>query len=359
MFPLSCGTTFFEDNERTVWVHGYNSYGSLGVGDKIIREIPHKLNWHGGNIVGACFGAYRSILLDSDGILWTSGDTKFSEAPKSLIFQKVEGLPFIHQVGGCSKFAVALDIDGLLWIMKIYRNMSMLGEIGVTMETHKPLVFSILHRDTFVKVSNCGRLTEREDGKVFTIHQHFTDKIELKEIKNLPDGEIQSLHTNTHIKAILYKDGSLWMNYNRSIEFKKEENIPSIKQVTMGGYFIIALDFDGIVWSWGYRLKLSESCFYKDCTLKEGGQFFNPKLFPGYPKIQSVAAGFEFAMGISEDHKVLVTGYQFPAMGVPNPSNTRTIEYDKEFIGEYPLTPYIDKSCTVKRAMKPNELTQD
>ena len=88
-----------------VWTWGYNGYGQLGMSDKINRLKPTKTSIFDSKdenqkiyAIDVAAGAYHTVVLKSDGTVWTTGYNGYGQlgdgtTDNQVDFIKVEGIP--------------------------------------------------------------------------------------------------------------------------------------------------------------------------------------------------------------------------------------------------------------------------
>ncbi|MCL2319835.1 MAG: hypothetical protein FWC45_07100 [Treponema sp.] len=66
-------TTFYVDKDGSLWAAGYNYYGELGLGNRNAQFTFTKVNSAGQNVKALAAGMRHTVLLKEDGTLWAAG----------------------------------------------------------------------------------------------------------------------------------------------------------------------------------------------------------------------------------------------------------------------------------------------
>ena len=76
-----CGAnyTFILKNDGTLWGCGYNSFGSLGLGDTNNRNTFTQITTNADDIKEIYCGAYHTLILKNDGTLWSAGYNQYGQ----------------------------------------------------------------------------------------------------------------------------------------------------------------------------------------------------------------------------------------------------------------------------------------
>lgn len=149
------------DSEGKVWTWGLNAHGQLGDGQggtlNAYSDTPQRLNLTG--ITAITAGRDYTIVLDSEGAIWTWGDNWSGQLGdgtmvRQLTPQRLDApdLPdFTAVTAGCNHTA-ALDAGGRVWMWGLNTN-GQLGD-GTTVDKHAPRCLS-LHNITAVAAGGC------------------------------------------------------------------------------------------------------------------------------------------------------------------------------------------------------------
>jgi alpha-tubulin suppressor-like RCC1 family protein len=115
------------DGDGKLWATGDNLDGQLGLGNYISQNLFQLVTISGlapAKIVSIAAGSKHSLVLDSDGRVWTSGDSNFGQLglriARTYEFKLVtiSGLPSgtkIVSIAANGEYSLALDSDGKIW----------------------------------------------------------------------------------------------------------------------------------------------------------------------------------------------------------------------------------------------------
>lgn len=106
-------TTFAVTASGKLWVWGSNAGGKAGLGDKLSRSIPTKVDIPG-QVKDVVSGNDHSIVLLTDGTIWVSGSNKLGQLGIPSIkdttrFVNVEGIVSVKQVYAVNELSVVVD----------------------------------------------------------------------------------------------------------------------------------------------------------------------------------------------------------------------------------------------------------
>ncbi|MGN0532083.1 MAG: RCC1 domain-containing protein, partial [Eubacterium sp.] len=238
--------TVLLDENNNVWTAGGNDQGQLGRetssnSDSTFTQVTDGIS--GVNITAIAAGGYHTVLLDTNGNVWTAGynycgqlgrDENNGSYKANSTFKKVtvgDGVK-IKAIAAGGNHTVLLDVNNNVWTA---------GE------------------------NNHGQLGSEENIGTGNANPTF------KQVTKGIDGvKITAIAAGLYHTVLLDKDGNVWSaGYNRYGQLGREENIgtnnanPTFKQVTKGidgvnittiaagRYHTVLLDKDGNVWTAG------------------------------------------------------------------------------------------------------------
>jgi len=114
-------STFYIDSSGSLWAAGYNYYGELGLGNQGIQSSFKKAESVGLNIKAISAGMRHTVLLKEDGTIWTAGynvngQLGLSDTEDRNSFTEVKGMGSgITAVAAGNYHTVILKSDGSVW----------------------------------------------------------------------------------------------------------------------------------------------------------------------------------------------------------------------------------------------------
>lgn len=233
------------DEERNVWAWGNNYYGYLGdgaSGEGSQRNEPVPVSKETGleKAIDIATGFGHTVAIDEAGDVWTWGSNfagqlgdgtigAVERKNKPVPVSKDTGLEKVTQVAAGFAHTVALDEEGNVWTWgsNDYGELGD-GNFGDDADRSKPV--------------NISERTGLE--KIIQIEAGLYHTVALDE-----EGNVWTWGNNASSQL---GDGT---NVNRSepVAVSKETGLGKVEQIAAGGYNILALDNNGIVWSWGYN----------------------------------------------------------------------------------------------------------
>ncbi len=228
------GTSFAIKRDGSLWAWGFNSYGQLGLGDEIDRNLPNQVeNLQNVIQVSGDVGGWFTAALLEDGTVWTWGlsdkgqhgigiKEKKELTPVQVKTSSTEYLNNIKSISIGSRHCIALDRDGYVWAWG--NNFS--GQCGIDGANNEIL---------------------------------YATRIE-----TLGNGNAKAIAGNNHT-VVLKENGDVWTfgsnsNYELGGDRIGNQNIPqklagidNIQDIAAGGGFTSIKKADGTVWSVGYN----------------------------------------------------------------------------------------------------------
>jgi alpha-tubulin suppressor-like RCC1 family protein len=126
--------TFFVDSDNSLWVSGYNYYGELGLGNRDTQGSFRIVDGAGKNVKAAASGLRHTILLKEDGTIWTAGynfngQLGLGDTEDRNAFTRVtDAGSDISAVAAGNYHTVILKSDGSVWTT----GSNVWGQLGFT-----------------------------------------------------------------------------------------------------------------------------------------------------------------------------------------------------------------------------------
>ena len=222
-----------------VWTWGYNGYGQLGMSDKINRLKPTKTSIFDSKdenqkiyAIDVAAGAYHTVVLKSDGTVWTTGYNGYGQlgdgtTDNQVDFIKVEGIPEkVVAVSANYYTSYALTENGNVygWGYNYY------GQLGNNSSSTAYVP---------VKMQKVSNIIQISAG------QNYVTMLDA-------DGTVWSVGYNENGQFGLNNTN----NYYLPQKMKNEEGtgvLKNIKKVSAGTIHTLALSEDGIAYAVGYN----------------------------------------------------------------------------------------------------------
>jgi alpha-tubulin suppressor-like RCC1 family protein len=247
--------------DGTVWTWGSNTYGNIGDGTTTDRLIPTKLTGFD-NVMAIGTGTWHSMLVNTDGTVWAWGMNYYgclgdgttvnrSNTPVQVMYvpdlnKPEERIPFtgVKTVDGGLSHSVALKNDGTVWTWG-YNAHGQLGN-GTWANSRYPTQVLDLDNITEIAAGSGFNLALRSDGTVWTWGQ----------------GQKGEHGLFTEVTGALDPDGkpSPFYTYGEEFHHQLDRNVPvqipglkNIIAIAAGESHGIAVDKDGVVWTWGFN----------------------------------------------------------------------------------------------------------
>ena len=245
-------STFFIDSEGSLWASGYNYYGELGPGNRNVQLSFSKIESAGRNIKSIAAGIRHTVLLKEDGTLWAAGynfngQLGLGDTEDRFNFTEVKDAGSdIIAIGAGSYHTVILKSDGSVWTA----GSNYWGQLGFAGKND---------RLTFTRVSdeNSGSLTGvkeiaargnitvllKADGALL-LTGNYTDtegRIDLSPDAIQPPTEEKSPAGNDEKSSFI----SLGIEQGEGIKFG------GVKKIILGYNSIYVISSDGYLWAAG------------------------------------------------------------------------------------------------------------
>lgn len=247
-----------------VWSCGSNEFGQLGLGDRVDKHIPTKIDVP--KMKSVCAGYICSLLLDEFGKMWAFGSNNFGQLGSGNRIDKltptlINSIPArIKSMSVFSFNVIALDENSDLW------------------------VFGRDYGDTPRKMTNF----EVPFKSVSAGYDHFL----LIDITNrlwgfgdMDQGQLGNEVEDEEKEPVLIED----------VKF-------SIRDISAGNEFSLILGVDGIVWSFGNG---------NDGRLGRDGHSTTPGIVKNTKNIKSISAGYGSSLLIDTSGKVFSFGANY------------------------------------------------
>jgi alpha-tubulin suppressor-like RCC1 family protein len=210
-------------SDGTVWAWGANTDGQLGDGTNNVRTTPVRVQGLTA-VTQVAAGENFSLALRSDGTVWAWGDNEYGQLGDATVADRVLpgaalGLTGVTQVAAGGWHSLALRSNGVAYAWG-NNSSAQLGD-GTSISHYLPLPVTVLTGIT--QVAGGGGFTVALRGGV--AYSWGVLCFEASEDTGLCGGGPRPTAQPIHSKAIV--------------------------QVAAGGNHGLALDSDGVVWSWG------------------------------------------------------------------------------------------------------------
>lgn len=212
--------------DGTLWVLGYNFYGTLGDNSTTDKSSPVQTIGAGTNWRQVACGLYHMAAIKTDGTLWCWGNNDNGQLGDNTIVVKSSPVQTVAlgnnwmQIACGRNFTTALKTDGSLWCWGQNAN----GQLGDNTITNKSSPIQTVTFGTNWKQISCGSFYAsaiKTDGTLWIWGRNSYGNLGINAIS----------HRSSPIQTIAY--GTNW------------------KQVSCGYYHTSAIKTDGTLWSWG------------------------------------------------------------------------------------------------------------
>ncbi|OPH57176.1 hypothetical protein BC351_25230 [Paenibacillus ferrarius] len=223
-------------DDGTAWSFGDNTYGQLGDGTNTAQSKPVQVKGNIASVKSIASGAYHTLAIDQDGVVWAWGDNFFGELGYGYDQNRLN-TPImatstnwhITQIAAGFDFSLALKDDGtvLTWGLINSDPASMYSAITTNMQDeHKfPVLVIGLDHVTRITAGNSHAVALKEDGSVYTWGDN----------------------TSGQLGVGTGYDGRTW---NQT--FPSQVNgLPEITNIGVGSNFTFAIGKDESLWAWG------------------------------------------------------------------------------------------------------------
>ncbi|MEW9698592.1 S-layer homology domain-containing protein [Paenibacillus sp. SI8] len=226
-------------DDGTAWSWGDNTYGQLGDSTSDSKTKPVQVKGNIESVKAIAAGAYHTLAIDQDGVVWAWGDNYFGELGYGYDQNRLNtpimvtsSYWHITQIAAGYDYSMALKEDGtvLTWGLMVSDPSSMYNASMNTssQEQTLPLLVTGLENVTQISAGASHAVALKKDGSVYawgdnasgqlgvgtaydgrTWNQTFPDHVD-----GLP--EIAHIGTGTNFSFAIGKDDSLWAWGNNS-----------------------------------------------------------------------------------------------------------------------------------------------
>ncbi|MDR6880987.1 S-layer homology domain-containing protein [Bacillus sp. 3255] len=223
-------------DDGTAWSWGDNTYGQLGDGTNNSTNKPVQVTGNIVSVKAVASGAYHTLALDQDGIVWAWGDNFFGELGYGYDQNRLN-TPImatnsnwhITQIAAGFDFSLALKDDGtvLTWGLIDSDPATMYSAITTnTQDIHKfPVLITGLDHVAQITAGSSHAIALKDDGSVYTWGNN----------------------TSGQLGVGTGYDGKTW---NRVFP-SHVSDLPEIAGIGAGSNFTFAIDQEGMLWAWG------------------------------------------------------------------------------------------------------------
>ncbi|MCL6591934.1 MAG: putative Ig domain-containing protein [Firmicutes bacterium] len=320
--------TIIRKSDGTIWSWGSNDQEQLGDGTSINKNNPMQINGlsdHESHIISVFCGGRHSIILKSDGTVWTWGRNDYGQlgdgttATRTLPIQ-IKELTNIREIIASSYHTIALRNDGTVWAWG-RNDFGQLGD-GTTLNRSLPVQVLGVTNVKEIAVGSLYTVVLKNDGTVWawgrndfgqlgdgtTIDRNIPVQVAgLTNIKTIAAGEF---HTGA-----LRDDGTVWTwgknNYGQLGDgTNTNKNNPvcllgvtNVKTIETGSSYTAILKSDGTEWAWGRN----------DCGQLGDGSWVS-KNFPVQTQttnVRDIGTGLEHSIAVKADGTVWTWGWNY------------------------------------------------
>ncbi|WP_027390899.1 LamG-like jellyroll fold domain-containing protein [Chrysiogenes arsenatis] len=258
----------------TANVWGENSFGQLGIGDSIDRNVPSLLVTPT-NIIAFAGGSRHTLALDASGTVWAwganeSGQLGNGTTQGSAVPIPVSGLSGVVDIAAGVDFSVALRADGSVWTWG-RNDYGQLGD-GTTANRHTPIYFG-MDKTIAIAAGDLHTLAVQRDENTLLYawgnNQHG----------QLGTGNTDNASSPQHIGGFI-----------------------DIKAIAAGVSHSLALKTDGSVWSWGSDADGQLGTDSTDTYIAEPAPVITNSI------IMAIAAGGEHSLLLNDNGELLSMG---------------------------------------------------
>jgi hypothetical protein len=281
---ISCGKNHavLLDSNGGIWVTGLNSNGQLGLGDTKARSSYEQVNLISNRFTKVACGDNHTVLLDTSGKVWTTGDNSsgqlgLGDTTQYTTFQLVSGHYTATMISAGKNNSAYIDGEHTLYMTGDNSN-GQLGRGGGGYEV------SFQYITPYIQQLQCGTdatMLKKTDGTVllaggYTGLTSFTDASTLGFAGSTPAQSV-SAGRGYQTDFIIDADGSMWVrgrNSGGEAGIGGTSPVPSFTKLTNGiepvgsasatlsdlvnlpgmvqvstGYHSISIDINGNIWA--------------------------------------------------------------------------------------------------------------
>jgi alpha-tubulin suppressor-like RCC1 family protein len=218
--------------DGTAWSWGDNTYGQLGDGTNDAQNKPVQVKGNLATVKSIAAGAYHTLAIDQDGIVWAWGDNYFGELGYGYDQNRLNtpimatnSIWHITQIAAGFDFSMALKDDGtvLTWGLMSRDQSSMYNAVTSGWQEHKyPVLVTGLDKVTQISAGTSHAVVLKKDGSVYAWGDNTSGQLGVGTaydgrtwnqtfpgiVNGLPD--IARIGTGTNFTFAVGKDDSLW-----------------------------------------------------------------------------------------------------------------------------------------------------
>jgi len=228
----------------TTYSWGANGYGQVGNGKKVDKYSPFALS---GTYSAVSIGGAHSVALDAvnGGNVWTWGHNISGQLGNDSIVTsttpiQVPGLTGITAIAAGGKHTLALAADKTVWAWGENSN----GQLGNGTTVNSLVPVQVLNGaqplSGIVAIAAGGHfsLALKEDGTVLAWGSNVTGEL----------GNNSTVNSSLPVQVLTVVPPA-----NSSESSSAPRTLTGITAIAAGGSHVLALDQNGVVWSWGYN----------------------------------------------------------------------------------------------------------
>jgi alpha-tubulin suppressor-like RCC1 family protein len=331
--------------DRTVRAWGFNQYGQVGDGTTTQRNAPVQVAGLT-NVVALAAGARHSLALKADGTVWgwgqnSNGQLGDGTTTNRLVAIQAVGLTGVIAIAAGDSFSLGVKSDGTVWG---WGNNSS-GQLGDGTTTQRTTAVQVpgLAGVTQVRAGANFSMALKTDGapvgSVWTWGYNGAGQLgDGTQLQRLTPVRVLQLATGigtgsgTQHALAVTSDGKAWgWGYNLSgqvgdgtavMRLSPVQVVPGSKtmtQVAGGGGHTIAVDGQGVVWTWGHN---------GNGQLGEGtasGARSTPGFVSWLTRITQGSAGDAHSLALKDDGSVWAWGYNISGQLGDGTTTQRTL----------------------------------
>jgi alpha-tubulin suppressor-like RCC1 family protein len=263
--------------DGTLWSWGYNGHGELGNATTSSSPIPVQESTLSSDWVVVDADQYHTVALKSDGTLWSWGYNRYAQTGDGTTIDRhspvQEATLSTDWKAVCAGhyYSAAIKSDGTLWSWGYNGN----GQLGDGTHTQRSAAVQEASSSTDWQDIACGgyhTVARKHDDSVWSWGRNndgqlgdgsYSDRPVPAKI-TLVSGVWKRIFAGDGNSAMLDANGSLYVfgsnNYaklgdgtyeHRNIPVRLDANVSGWAAIAIGNIFSVALDSNGVLWSWG------------------------------------------------------------------------------------------------------------
>ncbi|MFD0695875.1 S-layer homology domain-containing protein [Paenibacillus sp. GCM10027628] len=224
-------------DDGTVWSWGDNTYGQLGDGTNTSQNKPVQVKGNLVSVKSIAAGAYHTLAIDQDGVVWAWGDNYFGELGYGYDQNRLN-TPImatssnwhITQIAAGFDFSMALKDDGtvLTWGLMTQDPSAMYSAAVTTVSSQEqkyPVLVTGLDNVTQISAGTSHAVVLKKDGSVYAWGDNTSGQLG---VGTAYDGRTYNQAFPSHVNGL-----------------------PEITQIGTGTNFTFAVGKDDSLWAWG------------------------------------------------------------------------------------------------------------